>query len=304
MTPSTSALPPNDKHNSRSGTPQNQLSPALSFAESFTTARDSPLTPGSDTPFSMDLIPSSSTQNLKKSISVDSFARSQPESFPVTPNGQGSLSSSPSKPSLSRRVDAASRTTFPSMNMLERVPLSSARNRGFSLSSVGDVDEYTGDSDVERRGPPNNSSDRHRHLSTKGLDQTRPTIRGGELSLPARAPALSGASQSSISSSRSASSETTTAAESLPRQHSFPSAQSLLTRPTLTNLPHNRFRSGSMGTTLPSARRISVTPTTSISVSTITCQSQSLTSSNRYPPQPQSLPFWWWGLRGPVNRQS
>jgi len=206
-------------------------SPTPSFADSFSTAYTSHTQPDSNQSSTPPLSPPHAPlQSLRKSLSVDSFVQYNRDNHPTLaprPNpGNSTLGSS--------RIYATS--------------IDHKRERSFHRP----VDEESFvDSDVERSHPLNSTVDRYRHTSLK--DQPRPQIRGGELPLPSRTPALSSATSMSSIASTSTNSSTL---EDWPRQQS----QSLQFFPGRgeTSLPRlsGRIRSGSLGMYPSAAKRM------------------------------------------------
>lgn len=195
------------------------FSPTLSFAESFSTAHTSHTQFDSSQSPTQPVSPlNAPLQSLRKSLSVDSFAQyNRPTLAP--------------RPSRGNSTSGSSRVFTTSTDL--------KREREFRRP----VDEESSvDSDVERSDPLNSPIDRYRHTSLK--DQPRPQIRGGELPLPSRTPALT--STPSVSSIASTSTNSSTL-EDWPRQQS----QSLQFFPGRgeTSLPplSGRMRSGSLG---------------------------------------------------------
>jgi hypothetical protein len=208
--PDDPTLPPSDDSDYIS------FSPTLSFAESFSTAYtqfDSNLPPVSP--------PHAPLQNLRKSFSVDSFAQYHRDKHPT-------LAPRPTRGNSTSGQSRAFAT-----------PTDRKREREFRQPVN---EESSVDSDVERSDPLNSPNERHRQTSLK--DQPRPLIRGGELPLPSRTPAL--VFTSSMSSIASTSTVSSTL-EDWPRQQS----QSLQFFPGRgeNSLPPSsgRIRSGSLG---------------------------------------------------------
>lgn len=196
------------------------FSPTLSFTESFSTAYTSHTQFDSNSPA---LAPHVHLQNLRKSLSVDSFAQYNRDKHPT----------------LVPRPSRGSSTSGSSRAFQAATPTDLKREREFRRP----VDEESSvDSDVERSDPLNRPIDRYRLSSLK--DQPRPLIRGGELPLPSRTPAHT--SMPSVSSIASSFTNSSTP-EDCPRQQS----QSLQFFPGRgeTSLPplSGRIRSGSLG---------------------------------------------------------
>ncbi|RDB28973.1 Ras guanine nucleotide exchange factor P [Hypsizygus marmoreus] len=230
------------------------FSPTPSFAESFATAFTSHNDAGPENSTSLPATSSLAplqTQNLRKSISVDSFVQFGRDVY--TSSGPR-----PNRGNTGSALDPPRNLVFGVSTTLqaEREQFRSGRNRGSSVSSTRDGDESVVDSDVERSDPLNSPVDRYRHTSLKTQDQSRPFVRGGELPLPSRTPTLS--STSSMSSILSASTSSSTL-EDVPRQLSLSSLSSFPGRraPLPTNSA-GRIRSGSLGMYTSPARRILV----------------------------------------------
>jgi hypothetical protein len=149
-------------------------SPASSSAKSFTTACTS--TEGQNhvnTRYPLSLPP---PQSLRKSLSVDSFAKLGPQS---SRSGRG--------------------YTVPGQNPLHNLACgdspsrpekhTSIRHRGESFSTLYvDQDSSPSESDIDRYDPLTiSSTERFRHLSLKNPEIHKPLVRGGELPLPSRA---------------------------------------------------------------------------------------------------------------------
>ncbi|GLB36172.1 putative guanine nucleotide exchange factor for Ras-like small GTPases [Lyophyllum shimeji] len=218
------------------------FSPTPSFAESFATA----YTSQTDLENAAALSPSSSLapmQGLRKSISVDSFAKFGRDVHPHIAPHSTRVDTSPTLDTPRNLVFSA-----PAALTTESDRLLFGRHRGSSIGSVQDGGDSAADSDVERSDPLSSSVERYRHSSLK--DQSRPHIRGGELPLPSRTPTLSSTSSMSSMITTSTSSSTM---EDVPRQQSLSSIHSYSGRP-IPIAPTGRIRSGSLGTYTNPAR--------------------------------------------------
>lgn len=224
--------------------------------ESFSTALtsshiDSPTGSDSPPPSPSRLSSSALPQNLRKSISVDSFVhgRDGPQSGSrprttrtyTSPNGLDS-------PAVFPLTATASTSRIP-----EQPPVPPPqRLRGHSLSAKAATllvrrersDDSVGDSDLERSDRLHSSADSSRRASLK-RKEPRPVIRGGELPLPSRVHALSSASSASVPTASSKNGQD----GGHPMQKT--SSAQPLKRPvniSLGTLP-SRPRSGSLGVT-------------------------------------------------------
>ncbi|KAF8168080.1 ras guanine nucleotide exchange factor domain-containing protein [Crassisporium funariophilum] len=149
-------------------------SPALSFAESFSTAYTSPGDDGGDSARFIGPSSLAPPQNLRKSISVDSFAQYGRDSSRAV---RGYTNTSPDPYS-----------SFNEAPSVTDEPVWSGRHRGESLSSIK-ADNATSslDSDVDRYDPLDMPpTERFRHLSLKNQDLPKTFVRGGDLPLPPR----------------------------------------------------------------------------------------------------------------------
>jgi hypothetical protein len=221
-TPSPSSRPDDSDYISFSPTP--------SFAESFSTAHTRLDSNQSSTPL---LSPHAPLQNLRKSLSVDSFVQYNHDNYPTT-------SPRPTRASLSSTLGPGTSRAFTA---------STDRNRDRQFRRPLDED-FSVDSDVERSDPLNGPLDRYRHTSLK---DPRPLVRGGELPLPSRTPALS--TTSSVSSIASTLTSSSTL-EDRPRQQSH-SLQFFPGRAGTSLSPSSgRIRSGSLGIYPNTAKRV------------------------------------------------
>lgn len=158
---------------------------------------------------------------LRKSVSVDSFVKHD-----VYPTSASCPSTSTSRP------PAASVSSVQRGEREVAIPYISLRSHGESLSDTKQLYDYP-ESDVERSDALIYPPDRHRYPSARPVDHIKPSIRGGELPLPARVqpPIVASGSQIML--------EDTSVNGTGILQHgttaSFPA-------------PPNRSRSGSLGT--------------------------------------------------------
>ncbi|KAJ3928633.1 MAG: ras guanine nucleotide exchange factor domain-containing protein [Lentinula lateritia] len=222
-------------------------SPAGSFVskESYSTAISSPThvdleihpitksTP--DTNSSSLILP----QNLRKSISVDSFVHYGRETLSpvVTRPNRGHTGSALEPPTGLVGL----RREFNHVNQ-------PGRSRGDSISSV--KSSLAEDSDADRSDTYNSSTERYRQ-TLKPQDHVRSFVPGGELPLPSRTPTLSTtSSMSSIMSSTTSSSTQ----EATPSLRSASSLQS----PARPIASAGRTRSGSLGVYSQNTRRIQI----------------------------------------------
>ncbi|KAJ6575137.1 ras guanine nucleotide exchange factor domain-containing protein [Mycena capillaripes] len=158
-------------------------------------------------------------QGVRKSVSVDSFAREAPRSSNRTNRGH-----------TASALEAPRNLIFDRSPTQDRVQMYDGRKRGASVSSsLRDDYDPSGDSDVEH-----SESFPERY---PGMDNVKP-IRGGELPLPPRTTALSTtSSMSSIMSVSSTSSTEDGAHNRRPMRSSIPATSSRT----------GRTRSGSLG---------------------------------------------------------
>jgi hypothetical protein len=128
--------------------------------------------PGSFSAAFHDIQPAQSPpQALRKSLSVDSLvaATPRPQKEPPSPPARGFVAG---LASAFRRESSTD--------------LRSPRNRGASVSSVRDKQPQA-EPDADRHPLPDRDH-RFRRPSLRGSDHSKPTVRGGELPLPARTP--------------------------------------------------------------------------------------------------------------------
>lgn len=204
-------------------------SPAISFAESFTTAYTSP-TPGEEyedfSRLDMSSLSLSLDQDIQHSVTNDSVPRSHQEDIAQTSTGN-------SFPTFSTGVGAPGEAQVVSMESTW-----SSRHRGESFSSLVTAHDLDRDED-EPISPV--SGERFRHQSLQSQEAPIPFVRGGDLPLPSRTPtsSLSGPSahnEQIVSSS---------SLQSIPSQHGS------------YNTP-GRVRSGSLGFGTPNFSRRTV----------------------------------------------
>ncbi|TFK41136.1 ras guanine nucleotide exchange factor domain-containing protein [Crucibulum laeve] len=236
-------------------------SPAPSFADSFSTAFTSPSEQDNedklDSPSrlgSATLVP---PQSLRKSISVDSFVHYGRESAQAT-------GPRPNRGNTSSAVDPPRRVIFGISSALKKEreePSQIGRDRGASVGSVRDehANYSLADSDTERYERLGSPVDRYRRASLKGHEPAR-VIRGGELPLPSRAPALSTTSSMSsiMTASTNASTTTNTTEEASPQVQLATSSLPLIPQRRATpvfSANAGRTRSGSLGVYAPSSGR-------------------------------------------------
>ena len=204
-------------------------SPASSSAKSFTTACTS--TEGQNylntfhSPLSL-----APPQNLRKSISVDSFAKFNREGS--RPGRSYTVSDQNASQNLVYALSPES-SSRPGKHGL------SVRHRGESLSTLYIDQDSPSESDTDRYDPLKiSSTERFRHSSLKNLEMQKPLVRGGELPLPSRSqqnPSLSNINNmTNISTVR-------------PPLSSHPSFDSSKRVNSYTSLNPSRSRSGSLG---------------------------------------------------------
>lgn len=213
---------------------QLQQSPALSLAESFSTAYTS-APPGQELTEISHLGPSSlaAPQSLRKSLSVDSFAQYNRDSY----KNHSNESAEPNRNMMyGLTVNTQAQPT---------IPIFPPRSRGESLSFLQQDHEppFPPDPDVDRYYLLSHTALEHaRRLSLKTQEPSSASLRGGDLTLPARTPA----------------SPTTTPNHSelreLPTISSSTSLQSS-SRKIHTAHPAGRLRSGSLGYNFPSSSK-------------------------------------------------
>jgi hypothetical protein len=203
-------------------------STSLASHSSFTTAMSS--TSAQETPQGSPDRPSSPvlhqslapTQNLRKSISVDSFVkRDAPKTGP--------------RP---KRTNTDLTMQVPVVQPSGSRDHALQRNRGVSFSTQGDYNTSTGD-DLDLEPWPS-----RRRASLKGKDSQLLSVRPGELKLPPRIPALS-----STSSTSSINTSPSNPRDEYRRLHATTSMQSIpgrIANPVLASIS-GRARSGSLG---------------------------------------------------------
>ncbi|KAJ3824976.1 ras guanine nucleotide exchange factor domain-containing protein [Lentinula raphanica] len=222
-------------------------SPAGSFVskESYSTAISSPTQTDLENFPTTQPIPNPnpsslvSAQNLRKSISADSFVHYGRETLSpvVTRPNRGHTGSALEPPTglvgLRRGLNHINQP---------------GRSRGDSISSV--KSSLAEDSDADRSDIFNSSTERYRQV-LKPQDQARTFVSGDELPLPSRTPTLSTTSSMSSIMSTTTSSSTQEAASSLRSASSMQAPP----RPMVTT---GRARSGSLGIYPQSTRKIHI----------------------------------------------
>ncbi|KAH9486912.1 Ras guanine nucleotide exchange factor P [Psilocybe cubensis] len=215
-------------------------SPSLSFAESFSTALSSP-GDASEEATKLPLSSLSPLQNLRKSISVDSF---------VQYGREGSRNYSNQSPKHLKNSLYDTEMGTDSNTHPEVEPWSSRRENLSSSSTPVDHDSPSPlDFDVDRSDSITdaNSSERFRRISLKTQEPTIPFIRGGHLPLPSRARNNSASMASTVTAIR---------------ERGVVSSMSSLQSPSLNSstyefFPAGRTRSGSLGYNPPqSSKRV------------------------------------------------
>lgn len=205
-------------------------SPASSSAKSFTTACTS--TEGQN--HVNTLHPPSSLpppQSLRKSISVDSFAKFSRECS--RPGRSYTVSDQNASQSLVYALSPES-----SSRPGKHGP--SVRHRGESMGTVYIDQDSPLESDTDRYDPLITSKERFRHLSLKNLEMQKPLVRGGELPLPSRAQQNTSLSPLNINNMTNLS----TIRPSLASHPSFDSSKRVN---SYNSLNSSRSRSGSLG---------------------------------------------------------
>ena len=202
--------------------------------------------------------PPSGNGSLKKSLSVDSFVHFGRD--PPTAVGSSLNSASPNSP-----INVSASNLTASASKREQESRCEGRGRGSSFSTFRDHVHLSVDPDLERSDPLSSSVHSHHRTSSKAQDQSKPPVRGGELSLPSRTPVLS--ATSSMSSIMSVP-ITPTSSGDITRQQSLSSLQSFPGR--LSSLPTEstgRVRSGSLGLIGSSSRRMLINTNVGIAYS-------------------------------------
>ena len=206
-------------------------SPASSSVKSFTTAYTSTEGPNHvnilHSPLSL-----APPQNLRKSISVDSFPKFSRESS--RPGRSYTVSDQNASQNLVYGLSPES-SSRPGKHGL------SVRHREESMSTVYIDQDSPSESDTDRYDPLNiSSTERFRHLSLKNLEMQKPLVRGGELPLPSRAQQNTSLSQLNINNTNNLS----TVRPPLVSYSSFDSSKRVN---SYTSLNSSRSRSGSLG---------------------------------------------------------
>jgi hypothetical protein len=206
-------------------------SPAMSFAESFTTAYTSH-TPGEEyEDFTrLDISSLSLSQDIQKSVSEDAGSRSHQEDYAQHSTANSALTSSTG---TGAHGDAQA---------VPREPIWSSRHRGESFSSLVTAHDLDRDED-ESVSPV--SGERFRHQSLQSQEAPMLFVRGGDLPLPSRTPM---GSMSNSSANYSEQIVSSTSLQSIPSQHSS------------YNAP-GRVRSGSLGFSAPNFSKRTVVNT-------------------------------------------
>ena len=206
-------------------------SPASSSVKSFTTAYTS--TEGQNhvnilhSPLSL-----APPQNLRKSTSVDSFAKFSREGS--RPGRSYTVSDKNASQNLVYALSPES-ASRPGKHGL------SVRHREESMSTVYIDQDSPSESDTDRYDPLNiSSTERFRHLSLKNLEMQKPLVRGGELPLPSRAQQNTSLSQLNVNNMTNLS----TVRPPLASHSSFDSSKRVN---SYTSLNSSRSRSGSLG---------------------------------------------------------
>jgi hypothetical protein len=204
-------------------------SPASSSVKSFTTACTS--TEGQNYVTLHSPLSLAPPQNLRKSISVDSFAKFSRE------GSRPGRSYTVSDQNASQNLVYA---LIPESSWPGKLGLS-VRHRGESMSTVYIDQDSPSESDTDRYDPLNiSSTERFRHLSLKNLEMQKPLVRGGELPLPSRAQQNTSLSPLNINNMTNLS----TVRPPLPSHPSFDSSKRVN---SYTSLNSSRSRSGSLG---------------------------------------------------------
>lgn len=251
---STPSHPDDSEHVAAGHSP----APSQRSRDSFSTALNSPSqipvdfvepqpAAAADTASLLPLPPS-----LRKSISVDSFVHYGRDHTAITTR--------PNRGHTGSSLDPPKGFPFDVTRKLDRDRRLLGRNRGASISTVGDDPEsVVGESDIERSDVLNSPTDGFKHVSLKGQDKGKTFVSGGELPLPSRTPTLSTTSSMSSIMTTSPSSSTQ---EGVPRMQSASSLQSMPRRGIPVASPAGRTRSGSLGVYTPSSNRRMVINTT------------------------------------------
>ncbi|KAF7969341.1 hypothetical protein HWV62_27669 [Athelia sp. TMB] len=240
--------PPHDLPERAPSASTRRSSTSLASDTSFSTARST--NSGMNSPEEIPTRPASPVgplalglpQNLRKSLSVDSFVR---RDIPII-----GTRTKRTNTNLDMRVPVLPPPGLHSRDYEHRA-YELTRHRGVSLSTQGDYESsFFEDTDYDAWHSPS-----RRRSSLKGKDQQQPLIRPGELKLPPRTPARMPA-LSTTSSISSISTTPGTPMEETRRLHSTTSMQHIPTR-----LPHpiiaggsGRTRSGSLGVKAATAK--------------------------------------------------
>ncbi|KIJ21729.1 hypothetical protein PAXINDRAFT_165135 [Paxillus involutus ATCC 200175] len=223
------------QQSSSSFTPHDPTSSATSspiVTRSFPFATDNSSTSSSDHP---------PHQNLRKSISVDSFVVYEQEisSRELGPRPVRGNTHSAGDSSRSRRPELDSRRREP-----ETIP-PYARSRGASVSTMSDGHDSPAEQGFESESwqPSKRSGDKSRRGSVKGKEQARPSRRPGDLKLPSRnlLPAVL------VNNPSIQFTQPPLPGDDNRRLHSTTSLQSFPRHSSLTDVISGRVRSGSLG---------------------------------------------------------
>lgn len=221
--------------------------PSQRSRDSFSTALNSPSQipvdfvepqPAATTAATASLLPL--PPSLRKSISVDSFVHYGRDHTAITTR--------PNRGHTGSSLDPPKGFPFDVTKKLDRDRRLLGRNRGASISTVGDDPEF----DIERSDAFNSPTDGFKRVPLKGQDKGKTFVTGGDLPLPSRTPTLSTTSSMSSIMTTSPSSSTQ---EGVPRMQSASSLQSMPRRGIPVASSAGRTRSGSLGVYTPSSNR-------------------------------------------------
>ncbi|KAG7450495.1 ras GEF [Guyanagaster necrorhizus] len=252
--PSSSCTTSSHSDNSDHVAAAQSPAPSQRSRDSFSTALNSPSQIPVDfvepQPAAASLLPL--PPSLRKSISVDSFVHYGRD--------HSSITTRPNCGHTGSSLDPPKGFVFDVTKKLDRDRRLLGRNRGTSISTVGDDHEsVVGESDIERSDVLNSPTDGYKLGSLKGHDKGKTFVSGGELPLPSRTPTLSTTSSMSSIMTTSPSSSTQ---EGVHRMQSASSLQSVPRRGIPVASPVGRTRSGSLGVYTPSSNRRMVINTT------------------------------------------
>lgn len=218
-------------HSSSSVTPHDVTSPILSSPIAAT--RPPPLPSTHHHP----------QQNLRKSVSVDSFIGYERENTSTSSSSRPprAVTHTPSDSSGARRTELSVDSTR--RHVPETVPLY-VRTRGISMSTKSDGQDSAVEQNLESDSwqPLKKVGDKSRKGSVKGKEQARQSRRPGDLKLPARnqSPAVP-------VNNMPAQIPQPTLRDDPRRLHSTTSLQSFPRHSSLTDVISGRVRSGSLG---------------------------------------------------------